>query len=114
MKCQSAIINARPPAPPKTWAVPCRHRLGGARRATPRAKRQMDGFGGIVPVELKADLAAARRFLERCEVFALGIGEALVRLSVGIENVEDLRHDLARAPAAIRTPRRAGAPPTGG
>ena len=32
---------------------------------------------------------------------ALGIGDALVRLSVGIEDVEDLRDDLAQALAAI-------------
>ncbi|MET3131353.1 cystathionine gamma-lyase [Oxalobacteraceae bacterium GrIS 1.11] len=95
------------------------------------ARRQMDGFGGIISVELNTDLAGARRFLETCEVFALaeslggvesliehpalmthasipapqraalGIGDALVRLSVGIENVEDLRRDLRRALAAI-------------
>jgi cystathionine gamma-lyase len=95
------------------------------------AKRQMDGFGGIVSVELKTDLAGARRFLERCEVFALaeslggveslielpsvmthatipaaqraalGITDSLVRLSVGIEDVEDLRLDLSNALEAI-------------
>ena len=76
-------------------------------------------------------LAGARRFLERCEVFALaeslggvesliehpaimthatiplpsrqklGIGDALVRLSVGIEDIDDLTADLSRALAAI-------------
>jgi cystathionine gamma-lyase len=95
------------------------------------AKRQMGGFGGIVSVELKTDLAGARRFLERCEVFALaeslggveslielpsvmthatipaaqraalGITDSLVRLSVGIEDVEDLRLDLSNALEAI-------------
>ncbi|MES2950213.1 MAG: PLP-dependent aspartate aminotransferase family protein [Pseudomonadota bacterium] len=95
------------------------------------AKRQMDGFGGIISVELKTDLAGSRRFLERCEVFALaeslggvesliehpaimthatippaqraalGISDALVRLSVGIEDVEDLRRDLRAALDAI-------------
>jgi cystathionine gamma-lyase len=95
------------------------------------ARRQMDGFGGIISVELDTDLAGARRFLERCEVFALaeslggvesliehpalmthasipapqraalGIGDALVRLSVGIEALEDLRHDLQTALDAI-------------
>ena len=91
------------------------------------ATRQMrGGFGGMISVELATDLAGARRFLERCEVFALaeslggvesliehpgimthasipaaqraqlGIGDTLVRLSVGIEDVEDLRRDLAQ------------------
>ena len=35
------------------------------------AKRQMDGFGGIISIDLNTDLAGARRFLERCDVFAL-------------------------------------------
>ncbi|MRV72708.1 cystathionine beta-lyase [Duganella sp. FT92W] len=95
------------------------------------AKRQMDGFGGIISITLDTDLAGARRFLERCEVFALaeslggvesliehpalmthatippeqravlGIGDGLIRLSVGIEDVEDLRADLQAALDAI-------------
>jgi cystathionine gamma-lyase len=95
------------------------------------ARRQMDGFGGIISIELKTDLAGARRFLERCDVFALaeslggvesliehpaimthatipaeqratlGITDAFIRLSVGIEDVEDLRADLRRALDAI-------------
>jgi cystathionine gamma-lyase len=95
------------------------------------ARRQMDGFGGIISVELKTDLPGSRRFLERCEVFALaeslggvesliehpaimthatipaaqraalGISDSLIRLSVGIEDVEDLRQDLSNAFAAI-------------
>lgn len=95
------------------------------------ALRQMEGFGGIISVELNTDLAGARRFLERCEIFSLaeslggvesliehpaimthatipaaqravlGISDALVRLSVGIENVEDLRRDLRNALDAI-------------
>jgi cystathionine gamma-lyase len=95
------------------------------------ARRQMDGYGGIISIELKTDLAGARRFLERCEVFALaeslggvesliehpaimthatipdaqrarlGISDSLIRLSVGIEDAEDLRRDLANALAAI-------------
>ena len=90
------------------------------------AKRQMSGFGGVVSVEL-ADGAAARRFLENLEVFQLaeslggveslcshpgvmthaavpeaerermGLADRLVRLSVGIEDVDDLRNDLERA-----------------
>jgi cystathionine gamma-lyase len=87
----------------------------------------MDGYGGIISLELKSDLAGTRRFLERCEIFALaeslggvesliehpaimthasipaaqraalGIGDALVRLSVGIEDVADLKTDLSQA-----------------
>jgi len=96
------------------------------------ARRQMPGgFGGMISLDLKTDLAGSRRFLETVQVFALaeslggvesliehpaimthatipaatratlGIGDALVRLSVGIEDVEDLRDDLAQALAAI-------------
>jgi cystathionine gamma-lyase len=91
------------------------------------ARRQMSGFGGIVSIELESDLAGARRFLEACKVFTLaeslggvesliehpalmthatipaaqraelGIGDTLIRLSVGIEHVEDQRADLRRA-----------------
>ena len=95
------------------------------------AKRQMEGFGGIISIDLNTDLPGARRFLERCEVFALaeslggvesliehpalmthatippdtrarlGIGDGLIRLSVGIEDIEDLRRDLQNALDAI-------------
>jgi cystathionine gamma-lyase len=95
------------------------------------AKRQMNGFGGMVSLDLKTDLAGTRRFLEAVRIFALaeslggvesliehpaimthatippatrtalGIGDALVRLSVGIEDEVDLRADLTRALAAI-------------
>jgi cystathionine gamma-lyase len=88
------------------------------------AKTQMDGFGGMVTAILKTDLDGTRRFLERCRVFALaeslggvesliehpaimthasvpaaqraavGIGDSLVRLSVGVEDVRDLIADL--------------------
>jgi cystathionine gamma-lyase len=91
------------------------------------ARRQMQGFGGMVTIELAGDLAAARRFLERVEVFALaeslggvesliehpaimthaslppaqrqalGIGDTLIRLSVGIEDVDDLIAALDQA-----------------
>jgi cystathionine gamma-lyase len=90
------------------------------------------GGGGMIAVELDTDLAGARRFLEACEVFALaeslggvesliehpaimthatipaeqrarsGIGDSLVRLSVGIEDLEDLRGDLEGALDAMR------------
>jgi cystathionine gamma-lyase len=95
------------------------------------ARRQMHGYGGIISVELDTDLAGARRFLEHCAVFTLaeslggvesliehpaimthatippeqrallGIGDGLIRLSVGIEDVEDQREDLVRALGAI-------------
>jgi cystathionine gamma-lyase len=95
------------------------------------ARQQMDGYGGIITIELKTDLAGSRRFLERCEVFSLaeslggvesliehpaimthatipaaqreelGISDSLIRLSVGIEDVQDLRADLGNALDAI-------------
>jgi cystathionine gamma-lyase len=95
------------------------------------AKRQMDGFGGIISIDLNTDLAGARRFLEHCQVFALaeslggvesliehpalmthatippaqravlGIGDGLIRLSVGIEDIEDLRADIRGSLDAI-------------
>lgn len=85
------------------------------------------GGSGIVTFFLKGGLAEARRFLERLEVFTLaeslggveslvdhpaimthasvpaearaklGISDSLVRLSVGIEDVEDLIADLESA-----------------
>ena len=91
------------------------------------AKRQMDGFGGIISVEVKGGLRKARRVLERCKLFALaeslggvesliehpaimthasvppanrkrlGISDGLIRLSVGVEDIEDLRDELASA-----------------
>ncbi|MBW7925203.1 MAG: PLP-dependent transferase [Burkholderiaceae bacterium] len=98
----------------------------------PLARKQMRGFGGMVSVELDTDLAGTRRFLEACSIFTLaeslggvesliehpaimthatipagqrariGIGDSLVRLSVGIEDVDDLRGDLEAALAASR------------
>ncbi len=96
------------------------------------AKAQMTGgYGGMISLDLKTDLAGSRRFLEAVQIFALaeslggvesliehpaimthatippetraalGIGDALVRLSVGVEDLEDLRDDLAQALAAI-------------
>ena len=91
------------------------------------AAAQMDAFGGIVTFFIKGDIDTARLFLERCEVFALaeslggveslvdhpgimthasvpeaeraalGISDQLIRLSVGIEAVDDLVADLDRA-----------------
>ncbi|WP_119679038.1 trans-sulfuration enzyme family protein [Indioceanicola profundi] len=91
------------------------------------AKRQMRAGGGMITIHLKGGLEPARRMLERCELFslaeslggvesliehpgimthasipvdqrtALGIDDGLVRLSVGIEDLDDLRHDLEQA-----------------
>jgi cystathionine gamma-lyase len=91
------------------------------------AARQMDGSGGIVSVCVKGGYEGARRFCERLQLFtlaeslggveslvnhpavmthasipverrsALGITDDLVRLSVGIEDVADLRADLDQA-----------------
>ncbi len=91
------------------------------------AKKQMHAFGGIVTIVLKRDLAGTKKFLERCQLFtlaeslggvesliehpaimthatipaaqreALGISDALVRLSVGVEDGGDLLADLEQA-----------------
>jgi len=91
------------------------------------AKRQMDSYGGMVSAVLTGGEARARRMLERCQVFTLaeslggvesliehpglmthasipaaqrakiGIDDGLIRLSVGIEAVEDLVADLEQA-----------------
>ncbi|MCW0375717.1 cystathionine gamma-synthase [Xanthomonas sacchari] len=91
------------------------------------AGRQMSGYGGIVSIVLKGGFDAAKRFCERTKLFTLaeslggveslvnhpavmthasvpvarreqlGISDALVRLSVGVEDVGDLRTDLAGA-----------------
>jgi cystathionine gamma-lyase len=88
------------------------------------AKRQMDGFGGMVTIFVKGGLEGAKRFCERTELFALaeslggveslvnhpaimthasvpperraqlGLFDNLVRLSVGVENLADLKRDL--------------------
>ncbi len=88
------------------------------------AKRQMHGFGGMISIYVKGGADAARRFMERCHLFALaeslggveslvnhpaimthasvpperraalGIADNLVRLSVGVEDVADLRAEL--------------------
>lgn len=91
------------------------------------AKKQMNGFGGMITAILKGDLDASRRMLSACRIFtlaeslggvesliehpaimthasvpkeqreALGISDGLIRLSVGIEAVEDLIADLDAA-----------------
>lgn len=92
------------------------------------AQKQMkNGYGGMISIELKGSLEDSRRFLERCELFALaeslggvesliehpaimthasvpaaaraqlGISDTLCRLSVGIEDIADLKADLDQA-----------------
>jgi hypothetical protein len=91
------------------------------------ARRQMSAFGGMIAVRLKGDLDFAREVLERCRVFALaeslggvesliehpaimthasvppkqrleiGITDTLIRLSVGVEDIIDLKEDLDQA-----------------
>jgi cystathionine gamma-lyase len=95
------------------------------------ASRQMDGFGGMLSIRLKGGFEAAKRFCERLELFTLaeslggveslvnhpavmthasipperrallGIGDELVRLSVGVEDIGDLRSDLNAALSQI-------------
>jgi cystathionine gamma-lyase len=90
-------------------------------------KQMVGGFGGIVTAELRGTLDDARRMLERCELFSLaeslggvesliehpglmthaslppamraslGISDGLIRLSVGVEAVDDLIADLRQA-----------------
>jgi cystathionine gamma-lyase/cystathionine beta-lyase len=91
------------------------------------AKRQMKGFGGVVSCELTGGIKGVNTFLRRLKVFSLaeslggitslaehpatmshasmpkdyrervGITNGLIRLSVGLENVDDLTEDLEQA-----------------
>ena len=91
------------------------------------AKRQMQGFGGMISLYVRGGLVETRQMMERCHLFALaeslggveslinhpaimthasipaeqrarlGIHDNLVRLSVGVEDVEDLRAELDHA-----------------
>ena len=95
------------------------------------ARTQMRGFGGMVTIVLKTDLEGTRRFLENTHLFSLaeslggveslinhpalmthasvpkekreelGVGDSLVRISVGVEDLRDLVDDLQFAFAAI-------------
>ena len=92
-----------------------------------RDPRGQSAYGGMISIELKGGIEDSRRFLERCELFALaeslggvesliehpaimthasvpsearaalGITDTLCRLSIGVEAVEDLRSDLTHA-----------------
>ncbi|MEJ5276738.1 MAG: PLP-dependent transferase, partial [Thermogemmata sp.] len=91
------------------------------------ARRQMRHFGGMLSLRLRGGGEKARRFLSHLRLISLaeslggveslachpatmthasiprelrearGIDEALVRLSIGIEDLQDLRHDLEQA-----------------
>jgi cystathionine gamma-lyase len=91
------------------------------------AKEQMHGFGGMITFHIKGGLESARKFLENVNVFslaeslggveslvehpaimthasvpvenrkALGIDDSLIRLSVGVEDLQDLINDLNAA-----------------
>ena len=91
------------------------------------AKKQMSGFGGIISFFIRGGLKASRSFLEKVKIFSLaeslggvesliehpaimthvslpkevkeklGISDELIRISVGIENVDDLIDDLEKA-----------------
>jgi cystathionine gamma-lyase len=95
------------------------------------AKRQMRGFGGMITLFLKGGLDESRAFLETVELFALaeslggveslvdhpaimthasipekerrklGLTNNLIRLSVGLEDIDDLLHDLTQALKAV-------------
>lgn len=91
------------------------------------AKKQMTGFGGMISIELEGDLKDAKSFVSSLKYFALaeslggveslielpasmthasvpkkvreklGISDTFIRISVGIENVDDLISDLKQA-----------------
>jgi cystathionine gamma-synthase/cystathionine gamma-lyase len=91
------------------------------------AKKQMDGFGGMISFELKGGFSAVERFIAKLKIFLLadslggveslvcyppkmthgifsdkersqrGIKDNLIRLSVGIEHKDDLKSDLEQA-----------------
>jgi len=97
------------------------------------AKRQMRGFGGMISFVLRGGLDHARRFLSACKIFTLaeslggveslvehpaimthasvpaenraklGIVDGFIRLSVGIEDLADLKSDLESAFAAAKS-----------
>ncbi len=96
------------------------------------ARRQMSGFGGMLTFVIRGGLPAARAFLSSLRIFALaeslggvesliehpaimthasvppetraalGIDDGFIRVSVGIENADDLLSDLERGFAAVR------------
>ncbi|AZZ96726.1 MULTISPECIES: cystathionine gamma-synthase [Pseudoalteromonas] len=97
------------------------------------AKQQQQGFGGMVSFDIKGELADAAKFLTSVKQFSLaeslggveslichpatmthagmdpaarleaGVGDTLIRISVGIEEIDDLLADLEQAFAAVKT-----------
>jgi len=97
------------------------------------AKQQQRGFGGMISFVIKGDLERARKFLKACKIFTcaeslggvesliehpaimthasipadmrkkLGILDGFIRVSVGIEDLDDLKADLEAAFAASRS-----------
>jgi cystathionine gamma-synthase len=97
------------------------------------AKQQQQGFGGMVSFDIKGELADAAKFLTSVKQFSLaeslggveslichpatmthagmdpaarleaGVGDTLIRISVGIEEIDDLLADLEQAFAAVET-----------
>ena len=91
------------------------------------ASKQMNGFGGIISMNIKGGLEKSKSFLEQTKIFALaeslggvesliehpalmthaslpkdrremiGISDGLVRLSVGLESLDDLVEDIEQA-----------------
>jgi cystathionine beta-lyase/cystathionine gamma-synthase len=91
------------------------------------AKKQMKGYGGMVSFEIGGGAKAVKSFLRRVKVFSLaeslggvdslaehpasmshaampekfrkkvGITDNLIRLSIGLENIDDLKEDLEQA-----------------
>ncbi|MDP3706444.1 MAG: cystathionine gamma-synthase [Legionellaceae bacterium] len=91
------------------------------------AKQQMSAYGGMISMVIRGGLNDAKQFLSRCEVFtlaeslggvesliehpaimthasipaetrhALGIADGFIRLSVGVEHIDDLKCDLQQA-----------------
>jgi cystathionine gamma-lyase len=91
------------------------------------AKKQMSGFGGMISAYIKGDLKKTKAMLSRVKIFTLaeslggvesliehpgimthaslplevrnqlGIGDNFIRLSVGLENIDDIKADLLQA-----------------
>lgn len=96
------------------------------------AKKQMSGFGGMITFFLKGDIRKSKKFLQKVNMFALaeslggvesliehpaimthhsipkkkreelGIKDNLIRVSVGIENIQDLINDLDQALKSVK------------
>jgi cystathionine beta-lyase/cystathionine gamma-synthase len=97
------------------------------------AKKQMAAFGGVVTIDLKGGLSEVKRFVESCRLFTLsgslggveslvghpttmshrslspdqlieaGLSDSTLRLSVGVEDVDDLKADLHQAFVGVRS-----------